>query len=251
MANHNTPFDLHSLVNNPSFNFINSLQNDDNLNDSTLSSDFDDSPYTHSIFDTSYHDTPSLINKIQNSACISVMSLNIQSLSAKYSVFRDLILELGASSCLPDVICLQEVWTVVDADLFPLPGYQPLIFKTRATGQGGGVGIFIRTGLPFKICRAKSIFIDKLYESLFVDLTLSSGKKLTIGSIYRPNTKYSTLTSSEQFTQFNDLLLNTLSQIEPTAQTLLVGDINLDAPTSLSHYSQISFSPNKSRTTFL
>ena len=66
------------------------------------------------------------------------MSLNIQSLSAKYSVFRDLILELGASSCLPDVICLQEVWTVVDADLFPLPGYQPLIFKTRATGQGGG-----------------------------------------------------------------------------------------------------------------
>jgi hypothetical protein len=138
MVNNNISFDLHSLVNNPSFNFINSLSNDD-LDDQTIfSNDFNDSPYSQSTFETSYHDTPSLINKIQNSSCISVMSLNIQSLSSKYGVFRDLILELGTAQCLPEIICLQEIWAVVGADLFPLPGYQPLIYKTRSTGQGGG-----------------------------------------------------------------------------------------------------------------
>jgi len=230
MVNNNITFDLHSLVNNPAFNFLNSLDKDDIDEDQNIfSSDFNDSPYTSSTFETSYHDPTSLINQIQNSNCISVMSRNIQSLSSKYGVFRDLILELGSASCCPDIICLQEVWTVAGADLFPLPGYQPLISKTRSTGQGGGGGLYIRTGLPFKLCRAKSVFIDKLYESIFIDITLASSKKLTIGSIYRPNTRYSTLTPSEQLTQFNDLLLNTLSQIEPTANTLIVGDINLDA----------------------
>ena len=139
MVNNNITFDLHSLVNNPAFNFLNSLDKDDIDEDQNIfSSDFNDSPYTSSTFETSYHDTTSLINKIQNSNCISVMSLNIQSLSSKYGVFRDLILELGSASCCPDIICLQEVWTVAGADLFPLPGYQPLIFKTRSTGQGGG-----------------------------------------------------------------------------------------------------------------
>ena len=50
-----------------------------------------------------------------------------------------------------------------------------------------------------------------------------------MGSIYRPNTKYSTLTQAEQFTQFNDLLLNTLTSINPNLHTILMGDTNLDA----------------------
>jgi len=138
MVNNNIPFSLHSLVNNPSFNFLNTLSNDDPDDQTIFSNDFNDSPYSQATFETSYHDTLSLINKIQNSTCISVMSLNIQSLSSKYGVFRDLILELGTAQCLPEVICLQEIWTVAGADLFPLPGYQPFIYKTRSNGQGGG-----------------------------------------------------------------------------------------------------------------
>jgi hypothetical protein len=73
------------------------------------------------------------------------------------------------------------------------------------------------------------VFIEKLYESLFIEIQTSNGKKAIIGSIYRPNTKYSNLTLTEQFNQFNDLLISTLSTINPSCETFLLGDINLDA----------------------
>jgi hypothetical protein len=123
---------------------------------------------------------------------------------------------------------LQETWSILDAGQFPLPGFQQIIYNTRPDGQGGGVGIFVKNGLSFKISKAKSIFIPKLYESIFIDVTLGSGKKLCIGNIYRPNSKYSSLTATEQFTQFNDILLNTLSSIDITEESHIVGDFNID-----------------------
>ena len=47
--------------------------------------------------------------------------------------------------------------------------------------------------------------------------------------IYRSNSKYLTLTATEQITQFNENLLNILSQIELTNQTIIVADTNIDA----------------------
>jgi len=229
MANPTPPhFDLPSLVNNPNFNFINSVLAGEDGDPLPSAGTFSDSPYSHSTFNTYYVDTLSLIDKIQNNPNLSILSLNIQSLPAKFLIFRDLILQLSSSNCSPDVICLQEVWNVMDPSLFPLPGYQNLVTKTRSHGQGGGVGIYVKTGLPFTPCPTKSVFIEKLYESLFITLTLKTGKKITIGTIYRPNTKYSTLTATEQFTQFNDTLLNTLALIDSNHETHIVGDFNLD-----------------------
>ena len=140
MVDLTSPFNLHSLVNNPNFNFINSLNQSDSDDDIIqLTGDFTDSPYKHSTFTSSYIDTPSLLNTIKNSNKLSILSLNIQSLSAKYNNFRDLILEFGSADCFPDIICLQEIWTVMDASLFPLPGYQQITMKTRNKGQGGGL----------------------------------------------------------------------------------------------------------------
>jgi len=133
-------FDLPSLVNNPNFNFINSVLAGDDGDPLPSAGDFSDSPYSHSTFNTYYVDTPSLITQIKNNPNLSIMSLNIQSLPAKFLTFRDLILQLSSSNCPPDIICLQEVWNVMDPSLFPLPGYQSLVTKTRSTGQGGGWG---------------------------------------------------------------------------------------------------------------
>jgi hypothetical protein len=92
----------------------------------------------------------------------------------------------------------------------------------------GGVGIYLKKGIIFKILPDKSTFIEKLFESIFIEVTTLKGKKLIVGSIYRPNTNYYNLTSAEQFTQFNDLLLNLLSSIQPTQETFILGDFNID-----------------------
>ncbi len=52
---------------------------------------------------------------------------------------------------------------------------------------------------------------------------------MIVGSLYRPNSKYSHLTASEQFNQFSEILANTLSTIPDTTETLILGDINLNA----------------------
>jgi hypothetical protein len=75
---------------------------------------------------------------------MSILSLKIQSLPAKFEALKELITELTQNKCQPDIICLQEIWTVLDAKFFPSDGYQSLIFKSRLYSQGGGIGNYQR-----------------------------------------------------------------------------------------------------------
>jgi len=131
-------FDLHSLVNNCDFNFTNTILKNDDIDNSTTSGNISHSPYSDSTFQTSYIDLHSLSNIIKNNNNISILSLSIQSLAAKYSGLKDLISLHSPSNSCPDILCLQEVWSVMDADQFPLPGYQPLSFTTCNNSQGRG-----------------------------------------------------------------------------------------------------------------
>jgi len=151
MANNNNPrgFDLHSLVNNHDFNFINTILKNDDIDNST-SGNISHSPYSDSTFQTSYIDLQFLSNIIQNNNNISILSFNIQSLAAKYSELKDLIILLSPTNSCPDIICLQEIWSVMDADQFPLPGYQPLIYTTRNNSQGGGGWHLCQIRSPFQ-----------------------------------------------------------------------------------------------------
>ena len=55
-------------------------------------------------------------------------------------------------------------------------------------------------------------------------------KKFIIGNIYRPSVNHPTLSSSEQFVQFIELLTNLLSDFSDiNTQVILFGDFNLDA----------------------
>jgi hypothetical protein len=143
-------FKLDDLVRDPSFNFLNKLNvGEDEIGHTHdfLGTDPTDSPYSHSSFNTNYFDTQQFIEKFSKNKRISLMSLNIQSLPAKFDSFNELILDLSNNGCAPDVICLQETWNVVDSNLFSLPGYQPFIYTNRCNAQGGGIGIYIKMGI--------------------------------------------------------------------------------------------------------
>jgi hypothetical protein len=128
-------FSLDSLTNNPSYDFINSLHNDDD-NDS----DFDiRSPYDLNTFDCSYSDLSSFNSTYSKNPYVSLFSLNIQSLPAKFAELKELIITMYKAGTSPDIICLQELWNFPSNINFSLPGYGKLIFRLRADDvQGGG-----------------------------------------------------------------------------------------------------------------
>ena len=105
-----------------------------------------------------------------------------------------------------------------------------LEYKCRRNNvQGGGVGLYFKKGIRFNILHNKCVFVDKVFESIFSEVWLPGSKKTIVGSIYRPNTAHHNLTTSEQFSQFFDLLTNILDELSScNTPVLIFGDFNLD-----------------------
>ncbi len=157
------------------------------------------------------------------------MSFNIQSIHAKFSDFSHFIYSCINRNCEPDIICLQELWQFPsDAD-FTIDGYKPLIYKLRNGTQGGGVGIYIANHINAVYEPSISFFCDRIFETIFIELTISSNKKIILGSAYRPGSKHPSMNSGQQFESFMEslrsLLDNLLSRNVPV---YIFGDINLD-----------------------
>jgi hypothetical protein len=128
------PFSMGNLMSNPKFNFIDNLaeQYDDDIYNNHLSfldNEDVESPYNSNTFSCSYVDTNQLCNQICSNNNLNIMSFNIQSLSAKFHEFCELLDECSSKNASPDIILLQELWQIVDPCIFAIKGYQPLIFK--------------------------------------------------------------------------------------------------------------------------
>ena len=46
---------------------------------------------------------------------------------------------------------------------------------------GGGVGIYVKNHLSYKTLKQYSIFVERIFESLFIEVSLSGNKKVIIG----------------------------------------------------------------------
>ena len=91
------------------------------------------------------------------------------------------------------------------------------------------MGIFVNSQLKVKQRHDLSIFIDKVIETIFLEIELPRGKKLIIGSIYRPNSNYINLTSSQQLDQFTSTLNDITNSISAEGKKFyLLGDFNID-----------------------
>jgi hypothetical protein len=223
-------YSIGNIVSDKKFDFINNinLQNKDDNYDNHLSfldSDSLDSPYNSNTFVCNYVDTDVLCEQILSSNDLNIMSLNIQSLPAKYTELCDLLNVWEEKKSLPDIILLQEIWTVRDPKSFTLNGFQPLIFKCRQGGQGGGVGIYVKEGINFKL-NPNSIFMEKVFESIFIDVEIGK-RSFTIGSLYRCIGRHPTLGPKDQLSTFYGLLHNLLNDTN-SRELVFGGDLNLD-----------------------
>ena len=115
-----------------------------------------------------------------------------------------------------------------DPSLFSLDGYHNMFYKSRINNvQGGGVGIFVSNQFKAVKLTDISIFIDKVIETVFVEIEISKSKKIVVGSIYRPNSSYINLTSAQQLEQFNESISNIINNL--AGKTFYIyGDFNID-----------------------
>ena len=101
---------------------------------------------------------------------ISICHLNTQSMSSTFDEFQFMINQTKF-----DVITLSETWLKNDKHLLEyvrLPGYE-LAYRNRDEKRGGGVGIYIRDMIEFKV-RSDISKLDDSIEHLWVEI---QGKK--------------------------------------------------------------------------
>ena len=134
--------------------------------------------------------SPSEIDKnFQNfsTESFSVLHLNIRRMNKYFEAFQDFYKSLNTKF---SIICLTETWTN-DSDtnqnsLFQLEGYIP-VHQIRKTRQGGGIVIFIRGSLLYKLRNDLSITWEDI-ESLSVEILNSQTRNIIFNVIYRsPN----------------------------------------------------------------
>ena len=81
-------FSLGNISSNPQFNFLNNLNvlnNDQSEAFNFLNTDDSDSPYNLFTFHCNYYDEIEYCKTFKSEKRLSIMSLNVQSLSAKFS----------------------------------------------------------------------------------------------------------------------------------------------------------------------
>jgi len=184
-----------------------------------------DSPYKLENFSNDYIHQSDLKKHNLISENLYVISLNIQSLLSKFESFKEFLHSLPPNN-LPLAIFLQEVWHIEDPSYFNLPCFHTPFFKTRK-GRGGGVGIYVRDDISFKLIAAP--FHERIFEAISCEVILSNNKKIALSSIYRPNTVPSHITAAEQFDMFSEYLLNLSDELNSKYDTVLLGgDFNLD-----------------------
>ena len=127
---------------------------------------------------------------------------------------------------------MQETWYINDNCVFPLINYHSLETNLRrdARGGGGGVGIYVKHHLSFEVLKQYSIFVERIFESIFIELTTGTtgNKKIIIGSVYCPGTTPG-LTFTQQFSQFSDILSNVLAELNSNFEHVFIyGDFNLN-----------------------
>ena len=110
---------------------------------------------------------------------ISVLYMNARSLMPKRD---ELIAHIAVEK--PDVIAITETWASSSHLMteFSIPGYESF-HKNRLHKKGGGVICYVKSTLSaLKISKQDA----EKYDSVYVELTTSSNKKLTVATIYRP-----------------------------------------------------------------
>ena len=120
--------------------------------------------------DSSYIDIYSTTDNLKPHEKSSfLVSLNIQSMNAKFDKLTTLLPYLNESNFMFSAICILETWLGNDQDisLFEIPGYN-LIHKGKSCSEHGGLIIYLNEEFTYN--HRKLYNQSNLWEGLFIDV---------------------------------------------------------------------------------
>ena len=133
-------------------------------------STFDDSEHEVVNFHNSRYiemsDIESVFSQTLND--FNILSLNVQSINAKFDNLFRIIYNLSASGVYFGAICLQETWLSSDADIsmFHIPGYK-LIHQCFRCTKHGGLIVYVNEKYSYKL---RNLYDkSKVWEGLFIE----------------------------------------------------------------------------------
>ena len=169
----------------------------------------------------------------------TILSANVRSLvnPRNFSKLESMIAGLDFQ---PDIICITETWIkpLISGQYKNLNGYK-FVSNHRSVCKGGGVGIYVKNSLTFNVCDDLTIMQEKIFESIFIDIKLSTGN-VVCGTIYR---------SPSNDLISNDSFLKTLKKchniLQPNKICYITGDFNYDLANfddvSVSNFTELMF----------
>ena len=127
---------INGFVNNLELNALNSLTHLLNTEDTDELNIIQHSPY--------YSDDELIQSRMYHNNGLSILSLNCQSLHAKFEYIKLLLDKFSCNNCPLQVLCLQETWFTANTDLSPyiIPGYH-IISTGRYASNHGGLVIYL------------------------------------------------------------------------------------------------------------
>ena len=161
-----------------------------------------------------------------------VLSINIQSIGAKFNNLIAFLSVLKENGIQVDLINLQETWlssTWLDdqnnAQLYKIPGFN-LIYQGKVCCAHGGLFTYVRDIYEYKI---RPLYkTSKYYEAMFIEIKGDNLLgKCTIANVYRPSTNNSD--TDLEITEFIKEFEPILEKIEKEKKNLIVsGDFNIN-----------------------
>ena len=141
-----------------------------------------------------YYDPNKCTDLNPNQYNLIIMQLNIRSILAHQYELTQLLHTMSNRNSRVDIVLLCETFlSCKTVKLVNIPGYE-LVYNNRISSKGGGVGILIRNGIPYKRNNSLSMMIEKELESVYIDIATRNGSQIRVGSVYRsPNTDISKL----------------------------------------------------------
>lgn len=174
-----------------------------------------------------YYDNSEFLDLLKNHSNSGViMSLNCQSLNAKYDSLRCYLDLFNNSNCNIYAVTLQETWLSVDSDvsLFQMENFN-FIHKAKSSSAHGGVATYLHKSLRYEILELniQPEICDALFLKVFVDCKDSEDKTFILGNIYRPPKQ--TVANVQAFTDQMNAISNKLRNC---SNVVITGDFNLD-----------------------
>ena len=186
-----------------------------------LITDIDD-PLIHSPYCTPEDMCTALKNKHRD---FTILSLNCQSLQAKYNQLILFLENIRLRKIIIDAICLQETWLGENSDmsLLQIPNYSR-ISQNKHCSEHGGLMIYLHEKYQYEIY---NISQSSVWEGMLVKVICNrNGKYLYLANIYRPPKDNLSNNIIQQFIDELSIILNDLNH---TNSTLIIsGDFNID-----------------------